>query len=307
VLTVVLALGLIDQNDNLGVGDWVRTLLMADTFVAPHFPAGLTHMWSLAAEVSFYLLLPLLMLVAAGGRRLRPWRVASVLVVLIVVTVWWHLDGAARLGSSAPGSPLLWLPAYLSWFALGIGLALVQLLHEAGRWNRLTRPLVDVARQPGSCWAVVAGLLLVAATPLAGPSMLGAPTPAESLTKSLIYAAIGALVVLTGVFPRPGGAYARILGHPAPRRLGWISYGVFCLHLPILHLVMWTTGWELFRGHLLPMWMMTLTLCLVAAELTYRLVERPALRLKGLRPLAHRRQGSSSTRSSTATSGTSTR
>ena len=33
--------------------------------------------------------------------------------------------------------------------------------------------------------------MLISATPLAGPSMLAAPTPAESLTKNLIYACVG--------------------------------------------------------------------------------------------------------------------
>ena len=60
--------------------------------------------------------------------------------------------------------------------------------------------------------------------------------------------------MLTGVFAQPGSRYAR--RDVAAGRCGtWlISYGFFCLHLPVLHLVMWVTGWELFDGHCLQIW-----------------------------------------------------
>ena len=64
----MLALSLIGDNAGRSSGDWVTTLLMLDTFADSPDPAGLTHMWSLAVEVSFYLVLPLLMLVGVGRR-----------------------------------------------------------------------------------------------------------------------------------------------------------------------------------------------------------------------------------------------
>jgi peptidoglycan/LPS O-acetylase OafA/YrhL len=282
VLTVVLALWFIDANAGLDAGDWITTLLLGNTFVEGLPPAGLSQMWSLAVEVTFYLVLPLLMLLAVGGRRLRPWRVVAVLAAMVATSVWWHLDGAVRVGAETEGATQQWLPSYLIWFAAGIGLALVQVLHTAGRWPGLTQRVVAVARQPGSCWAVAAGLMLVAATPLAGPALLAAPTTAQSLTKNLLYTGVGTLIVLSGVFAVRDGAYSRAFGHRFARHLGWTSYGVFCLHLPILHLVMWATGWTLFQGHGPQLWGLTLAASLVAAELVYRLVERPALRLKGL-------------------------
>jgi peptidoglycan/LPS O-acetylase OafA/YrhL len=280
VVTVVLALTFVEANDDATATGWLSTLLMLDVYHGEGFPAGLTQMWSLAAEVAFYLVLPLLMLVLVGRRgTLRPRRVLAGLLVLVAVSVWWHVRGAAHVGQ---GRPLEWLPAFLTWFAAGIWLALVEVLHARDRLPRLSRPFVALARQPGSCWALVVGLMLVSATPLAGPTMLAAPTTAESLAKHLIYAGVGFLIVLTGIFNDPLSTYSRAMGHPWGRRLGWISYGVFCLHLPILHFVMWSTGWPLFVGRGPAIWALTLLLSLVAAELSYRIVERPALRLKGL-------------------------
>ena len=298
VVTAVLALSFVHANDAASAGDWASTLLLLDVYHGDGFPAGLTQMWSLAVEVSFYLVLPLLMAVLAG-RRLRPRRVLLGLAAMVAVSVWWHLDGAARIGQ---GRPLEWLPAFLTWFAAGILLALVEVLHRRERVPQLTGRFVALAQQPGSCWTVVAGLLLVSATPLAGPTMLAAPSTAESLTKHVLYAAIGFLIVLTGVFPRAGSGYTRVLGHSWGRRLGWISYGIFCLHLPVLHLVMWLTGWELFVGRGLAIFALTLALSLVAAELSYRLLERPALRLKG-----SSRPGPAAAAQSSPVSGTSIR
>jgi peptidoglycan/LPS O-acetylase OafA/YrhL len=302
LLAVVLALWFIDSNAHLGPRDWVVTLTMTNTFLDPALPSGLSQMWSLAVEVTFYLLLPVLMVLAVGRRGLRPGRVLVLLAAMLAVSVWWHLGGAGRAGEMSSGSPLQWLPGYLTWFAIGIGLALLFLLERSGRWPLVTAPFARLGRQPGVCWIIAAGLMLVAASPIAGPSLLAAPTDAESLTKHLLYAGIGGVIVLTGVFTAPGG-YTRVFTHPLARRAGWISYSVFCLHLPILHLVMSATGWPLFQSSFFGIWALTLATSLLAAEIVYRFLERPVMRLKDVR----RSSGSPQAEAKSATSGTSTR
>ncbi len=308
VVTATLALALIEDNRVLGWGDRVATYLLASTLVDASFPQGLTHMWSLAVELHFYLLLPLLMLVAAG-RRLRPARVLALLVVMTALSTWWHVHGAAWAGGDRFVATPQWLVGYLDWFAVGIGLALATVLHEHGRGGRPVAVLRSLAAQPGVCWLMAGALLLVASTPLAGPLVLDPPTDAQALVKNLLYAAVGGLVVLPAVLrpvPATPTTFDRLLLHPAARHLGFTSYGLFCLHVPVLHLLTATTAWEEFTAPFWPLWAATLLVSLVAAELTYRLVERPVLRLKGRHPLARRRAGSQA--SATApTTGTSAR
>ncbi len=284
LVTAVLALSFIDANAARGPVDWLRTLLLLDPFVDGPLPEGLTHMWSLSVEVTFYLALPLLMWLITGGRALRVARAGLVLLGLVACSVWWHLAGAAAVDGVTEGAPLLWLPAYLSWFAIGMTFALAHELWVRDRAVRLLAPVVSLARQPGSCWALAASALLVAATPLAGSVLLVAPTPAQSLAKSGLYALVGGLVVITGVFADPDGTYARTMSAPAARHLGWISYGIFALHLPLIHLLMYLTGWQIFEAPLVPLWLLTVATSLLVAEVAYRVVERPALRLKAVSP-----------------------
>jgi peptidoglycan/LPS O-acetylase OafA/YrhL len=308
VATVMVAYAFIADNRDLGARRFLSTLLLLDPYWRENFPDGLTQMWSLSAEVAFYLVLPLLMLVLVGRRRaLSPRRVLLGLAALAAASVYWHLSGAAVAGRGNHAATLQWLPAYLTWFGSGILLALSELLWRQGGRARVNAALVSLGRQPGSCWAIVAGLALVSATPLAGPSMLAAPSPAQSLVKSLLYAGIGFLIVLTGVHNDPQGRYTALFSNPWGRRLGWISYGIFCLHLPVLHFVMWATGWELFAGHAAQIWVLTVALSIAVAELGYRTVERPALRLKRLRRPTIRRPGrpETATQPSTPSSGTS--
>jgi peptidoglycan/LPS O-acetylase OafA/YrhL len=302
-VAVVLALVLLDDNRGLGARDWLVTLGLANTFVDPLPPEGLTQMWSLGVEATFYLVLPLLMLAATDGRVLRVRRVVAVLLAMSALSVWWHLDGAGRAGRLTDAPPLQWLPAYLVWFAVGIGLALVHVLDATGRRWRVVTSVLAAGRQPGACWTVAVALLLIAATPLAGPTALVATTPGQSLTKNLLYAGVAGLIVLTGVVAAPGGHFADVLGRRLARRLGLISYSLFCLHLLILDLVAPALGFGLFQGHGLVLWVVTVVLSLVAAELAYRFVELPGIGLK-------RRLGPSGARpaeTTTATSGTSDR
>jgi peptidoglycan/LPS O-acetylase OafA/YrhL len=298
VVAVVVALLFVPGNEGSGVLDWLSSLFLLDSFVSKSLPYGLTHMWSLAVEVCFYLVLPALMLLVVG-RRLSGRRVGPVLVAMTVTSVVWHAL-APRIDDHVAGSPGLWLPAYLTWFAMGIGLALVHVQHQQGQHSTIGRLVVALGRQPGVCWSLAAGLMLVAATPLAGPTLLEAPTVAESITKHLLYALIGTLLVLSGVFAVPG-AYRSVMGWGPLRHLGHISYSIFCIHLALLAAAFELTGTEVFTGHGLRIWATTLVLSLVAAEILYRVVEMPALRLKGT---LRRRESAASRTSSPDTTAT---
>jgi peptidoglycan/LPS O-acetylase OafA/YrhL len=170
---------------------------------------------------------------------------------------------------------------------MGLALAHV-LIQRDGATRAPLRWVVTLGALPGVCWVAVAGLMLVASTPLAGPTLLFVATPSESLTKHLLYAAIGGLLVVSGAFGVPG-RFTDLMAGRLPRHLGHISYSVFCIHLPVLHLVMTRGDYVLFGGHGLEIWALTLALSLVAAELLYRLVERPANRLRSMPPPWRRR------------------
>jgi peptidoglycan/LPS O-acetylase OafA/YrhL len=282
-VTVVIALTTIPENDDVGVGDWVRSLLMVDVYAEEGLPHGLTQMWSLAAEVAFYLILPLLMWAALGRRRSPDGRrLAVVLGVLSAISVAWHLGLADRVGEVVPGAVANWLPGYLIWFAVGIGLAHAHVAFQLrGVQSRPLRALVALSALPGTCWTLAGALMLVSATPLAGPTLLYLPTSAQSLTKNLLYALVGGIIVLTGIFTAPG-RYRRVMSAEPLRHLGHISYSLFCIHLVPLSVVMQVAGYELFDGHGFEIWALTLVTSLIASELLYRFVEMPGMRLKNL-------------------------
>lgn len=281
LVTVALALTLVEGAQSVPWREKLAALTLTSIYTVDNgFPPGITHLWSLATEIAFYVALPLVMLVAVGrgGRAgLRPGRLLAVVAGSVAVSVVWFLALPALEPHVTFGQPHLWLPGYLAWFGAGIGLAAAYELGAEGRGGRVVAALRGLAAQPGVCWGLAVGLLLVAATPVAGPSMLAATTPDAHVVKTLLYTVIATLVVLTGVFPSSPG-YTRALSHPAARRLGVVSYGIFCLHLPVLHLVMWTTGWPQFEGRFLAIWGVTLVISYVAAEASYRWIEAPAQR-----------------------------
>jgi peptidoglycan/LPS O-acetylase OafA/YrhL len=284
-VTVVIALVAIPENDFGGsLGQWVSSLTLTDVFVRAELPQGLTQMWSLSVEATFYLVLPLLML-ALLGRRAAPngRRTAVVLVLGTLFSCWWNLSLASAIDPVTDGVPLLWLPAHLTWFLVGIGLAAVHVAWQSGSRSRLVSGLVSLGRMPGACWTAATGILVVASTPLGGPTILLAATPTQSLTKHLLYAVFAALIVLTGVFVVPSGHYSRIMSQRFLRHLGHISYSTFCIHLVVLHGIEAMLDYQLFSGDTLLLWVLTLVASLVASEVLYRLVEKPGLRLKEIR------------------------
>jgi peptidoglycan/LPS O-acetylase OafA/YrhL len=277
VVTVVLAMVLVSENAGASVRRWITTLTLTGPYVDKRLPQGLTQMWSLSAEVAFYLVLPVLMWLAVRRGRLAPWRLWVLVAGMVITTVVWVLFVSDPLESSTGGTPGLWLPAFATWFAAGIALALLHVQFQLGQLPRGTRWVVELSRQPGVCWAIIAGLFLMAATPLAGPVMFQVGTHGEILTKQWLYAAAGMLMVATGIFGATG-AYARVMSHRTLRHLGHISYGVFCIHLVVLSLVYRFTDYEVFRGDTLQIGVLALVLSVAAAEILYRVVELPGVR-----------------------------
>ncbi|QZY27901.1 acyltransferase family protein [Nocardioides coralli] len=280
-VTAVLALAFIRDNADLGATDWLTTLLLLDIYVSGGPPAGLTQMWSLATEVAFYLALPMLMLLTIGKGALRSRRALSALAAYALLAPAWVIL-APRLPLPADLPLYEWLPALLIWFAAGMYLALAQTRSTAGDHPSAASPsrVRLILASPGVSWTLVLAIMLVASTPVAGPTMLAAPTPAEIVTKVLLYSAVGFLVVGSGIFPDRDSRYVRLMSLPRLRHLGHISYGIFLIHLPVLHLVVWISGYELFTGAFWALWCSTIALSVVGAELLYRLVERPAMGLR---------------------------
>jgi peptidoglycan/LPS O-acetylase OafA/YrhL len=275
LVTAGAALAVVPGNEGAGPADWIVSALLLDTYVDDTLPYGLTQMWSLSVEVAFYVVLPALMWIATRRSRLRPDVV--LLVGMVVFSVTWIVTLAPALDGLREWAPGLWLPGYLSWFAAGMWLARTHARQHARRG----RPpwIVSLGEQPGACWTAAFGLLLVAATPVAGPVLLEPGTVGQSVTKTLLYAVIGLLVVAAGVWSPATGVFRRTASARALRHLGHVSYSIFCTHLIVLALLQERLDYELFSGRFPLMWVLTLAITLAVSELTYWLVERPGMSL----------------------------
>lgn len=268
LIAVVAAFLLLDSNDGLGWGRFALNLTLADFFVNPQLPFGLTQMWSLSVEVSFYIVLPLI----GAAWLARAWRPVSTILLLVTV----GLLGVVYLGvmtAHGEGLAARWLPSYFLWFALGIALSIVEL---DGGASRFTAALRRWASDRTACWLLALGLFVVISTPIGGSPLLVAHSASELVLRHLFYAAIAVLVVAPCVFATSDGA-ARVLSHPWFRHLGHTSYALFCTHVIVLELVLNGVGYDLFNAPVVPLFLLVLGVSLVVSEVLYRVVEKPVI------------------------------
>ncbi|WP_243060212.1 acyltransferase [Nocardioides sp. SR21] len=281
-VAAVAALVLLPGNDDASLLTWAQTLTLTNIYADTQLPDGLTQMWSLATEVAFYLVLPLLMWLVLGRRRER---LTLVLTGMLVANIGWLVASATVL-SDTGANVTVWLPGYLSWFGVGIAIAAAAVRLEAGPDAagsvRVADTLQRMGRSPGTCWVAALALFAIVSTPIAGPASLSSPAAGEAIVKNVAYAVIAGLVILPGVFALPSGAYIKTLSWAPLRHLGRISYGIFCVHLVILELVARWRDMELFAGRTLELFTLTLVISIAVSEVLYRVVERPALRWKNV-------------------------
>ena len=273
-LVIAVTLGLLSYR-HASTGDWFSYLLMVQTYDGLNIDSSLSQMWTLAVEISFYAALPLL----AAVPRLVRGRCSTVNRQLILLLALAAAALAANLAihAAAGASPtLLWLPAYLDWFALGMLLAVASCVSPAAAtWRRV---LGDWSTSPGTCWALGALLFWIATLRLCGPYDLLPDTTWEWTIKHYLYGLAAFFFLLPIVLGDPGSWPHRLLGNRVSRWLGEISYGVFLWHLPLLIFIQRRMHWRVFGGHFLALFAMTAGTATAVAALSWYLIERPVLR-----------------------------
>ncbi|HEY7047684.1 MAG TPA: acyltransferase [Jatrophihabitantaceae bacterium] len=275
-VTIVVTLGLLSTRP-ASLGDWTSYLLLVQTYDHHNLDPSLSQMWTLAVEIAFYAVLPLL---AVGAGRLScalgPLRgQLAMLAGLGLLTIGWQVIARTVPSIGLPG--LLWLPQYVDWFAAGMLLAVLSVVPDAPDGRRAGRLLRVWARDPLTCW-VIAGLLFwIATLPLCGPLGLFTPTIGQWVTRHYLYAASAFFLLLPLTLGR-GGPIATVLGSRPMRVLGQLSYGVYLWHLPILIAIYHAMGWPLFDGQFVLLYVLTATSSVAVAAVSWFGLERPVLR-----------------------------
>lgn len=263
VVAVVVILTLLPDSNHANLTVWLANLTLTQIYVPLTLTGGLTQMWSLSVEVSFYLALPLLALLA---RRLPAGaRIPSIAALAVLSWAWGWLP-LAVLGGGPGANPVNWPPAYFSWFAAGMLLA--ELVHTPVGWvHRLARQRLLMA-------VIAVSAYLVAASPLAGPAGLVPSSPTQFSVKTAMGAVVAFALIAPLVLDRPDTPH-RFLGSTLMVTLGRWSYGLFIWHLAALDMVFPVAGIFAFSGHLPTVLALTLIFGFALAAVSYALVESP--------------------------------
>lgn len=274
---------------------WIENLTLTTIYTPRDLPEGLTQMWSLATEVAFYALLPVLMAALARtacARRWRPLLIIGVLALLCAMNVAWLAVVPLDRDTA------LWLPAFLSWFSAGMALSVISVDLEQSSPCRPSLIIARVRDVPGACVVAAFAILLIASTPVAGPIVADVPTAGEAIVKNALYAAFGLLLVGAGVLGAPSSPTIRALSWTPLRQLGRISYGIFCVHLLVLYGLFQWRSYEYFGGHFWEILVWCLAGSIALSLALHAWIESPAERL--------RRVGRPKTEAATAPSATAT-
>lgn len=238
--------------------------------------------WSLATEASFYVLLPLL---AIGLRRLtegldvrRGLRIVLASMGLI------YAGGVAFRAFIIWADPswqkqaVLWLPAWLDMFSIGMALAAVSAHIALG--GRCPRPIRYLGQHAAVSWGIAGALFLVVVLfrPAEQPLVLSGR---EYMTRQFLYGLIAAFWLLPSMFgDQRRGRIRSFLRQRVMVFFGAISLSFYLYHVALLEEVQDWTGSAAFQSNWYVLVAIGLPLAGAVAIASHYAVERPFLRLK---------------------------
>jgi peptidoglycan/LPS O-acetylase OafA/YrhL len=266
--------------------DWWRYYFFLQVYSHRTLYGGILPAWTLCVEVTFYALLPVF--AAAMGRlAARADRRRRIRLELIVLGVLAVASLVLRTIDLAGPRTVLdnTLLENFDWFALGMGVAVVSVGAEDGQ------PVAAigraVARWAPVCWVAAIALYVLVARlfPFAAVQARGIffQTAWGGLGVHVGFGLIAALFVAPAVFVRQGSVPARVLGWRVLAWLGLISYGIYLWHDPLLGKLLQHGLYSWWGGHqFLVLTPATIIAAVVAAALSYYVLERPILALKNV-------------------------
>jgi peptidoglycan/LPS O-acetylase OafA/YrhL len=229
---------------------------------------GIDAAWTLCVEVTFYLFLPVYAAIVGRRRSLGVRAEVAGLVALVAISEAWKLAVFARPTVQQTGAGT-WLPAQLDLFALGMLLAVASVWCKPGVLSQRWMPAV--------CWSGALVTLLVVSHAGIPRVPIYIQTIGQVLTRQSLYGLFAVLLVAPAVFgPQDQGwIRAGLRSRPAVA-IGLISYGIYLWHETwMLEFLKWSHQ-PLFTMSFLTLTVEVTALSLVAATLSYVLVERPA-------------------------------
>ncbi|NDZ95661.1 acyltransferase [Streptomyces sp. SID6673] len=241
-----------------GWSGFLRNMTLTQVYGFGHLHSGLTQMWSLAAEVVFYLVLPpiaWLLVSVVCRRRWRPDLLIVGLLALLLVSPIWSVVVAGSAGIDVTAR--LWAPAFFGWFVAGMLLAVCA--HLVRRWDAT----VSVA--------IAVGAFVLSATSIAGEPTITPTTASATVVKHVLYLVIAVGLIGPLTVRDQSDWWARVCGSRPMVWLGEISYEFFLVHVVVLEIVMDVLGFGVFSGSLPIAFLATTTVSIPVAWLLHRL------------------------------------
>ncbi|OKK14279.1 hypothetical protein AMK16_31025 [Streptomyces sp. CB00455] len=282
---VAVAMTFLNRENIHGAWQVIRAVLLLQVYQLDSrtVAQGLEQTWTLATEVAFYALLPLMAraLDKIAGRSPDPgvrvrrilWALSSLVVLGFVFCVWTELPSMGQYPMQNE-----WPPKWFGFIAVGMGLAA---LSAAADLSPATIPAIYrwMMKHPLWCWAAAFAIYVVACVrPIGKPGYADYPDMAGGLTEMLLYMLFGLFIVAPVTVPHDRSKFViAAMSNPVMRFLGRISYGLYLWHIAVIYF--WQGGifgpggfWKLFG--------ITLGGTIVLATASFYLIESPAMKLR---------------------------
>jgi peptidoglycan/LPS O-acetylase OafA/YrhL len=233
--------------------NWVIIFAKGSYFTSTGRPSPFLHMWTLAVEEQFYVVLPLVFFAARRVVLRHPVRAAAIALLGAVASTIWM--GVLFSPSSDPSRAYLGSDSHAMGLLVGVALGV---LAGAGCLRIVLSPRLA---------SVLASIALVALFVIM--RVADANTTALYRGGFLVFAVLCAVVVVV-VVAMPDTPLARALSAPPLVAIGLRSYSLYLWHWPVRVFLTTTSGLDGF-----PLFAARLVVSVMLAEISFRCVEQP--------------------------------